>query len=229
VATYTINRMFSGLFRLAEGARRIARGENVTEFELEAGKDDEIGILAKELSLMSSRIQGFMKKAEEEANRDPLTGVGNSAAFRKYVDSFEKSEKRDFAVIIFNVNYVKLVNDALGDEKGDKLIQTAVELISRVVPKRQIYRVSGDEFVVLLSGVGLIKAGMSTIKSRFSLILNDYNSLNTEFGKWGLWIAMGYECAKASDNRVFRDVYSCADKAMHNNKIAIKRSQMIDR
>ena len=57
-----------------------------------------------------------------------------------------------FAVAVCDVNGLKAINDTLGHQAGDKLIREASMLICNTFKHSPVYRVGGDEFVVILIG-----------------------------------------------------------------------------
>lgn len=86
---------------------------------------------------------------------DTLTGLYNRAAFaehsKEYLENMIKNSV--LGVIQFDVNNLKTVNDTLGHEKGDYLLQLAAEGLQTSFSNRgNCYRMGGDEFLVILTG-----------------------------------------------------------------------------
>lgn len=86
---------------------------------------------------------------------DHLTGLYNRTAFaehsEKYLENMIKHSV--LGVIQFDVNNLKTVNDTLGHEKGDQLIQLVAEgLQTSFSDTGNCYRMGGDEFLVILTG-----------------------------------------------------------------------------
>ena len=57
-----------------------------------------------------------------------------------------------FAIAVFDLNDLKVVNDSEGHNSGDKYIIKSVELIKEYFKDVPIYRVGGDEFTIFLTG-----------------------------------------------------------------------------
>jgi diguanylate cyclase (GGDEF)-like protein/PAS domain S-box-containing protein len=96
------------------------------------------------------------EKAQWSANHDPLTGLPNRFLFHQCLEKqFKKTEKEaGFALLIFDVDYLKNVNDGLGHDAGDALLrEIAKRLGSAVGPDDVVARLGGDEFGVLLTSV----------------------------------------------------------------------------
>jgi diguanylate cyclase (GGDEF)-like protein len=95
------------------------------------------------------------KRAEAELARqavtDPLTGLGNRQAFLDSVQNQREVERTASVGIVFiDLDGFKQINDAHGHAVGDAvLIQVAQRIAQIVVAPDSVYRIGGDEFVVL--------------------------------------------------------------------------------
>jgi diguanylate cyclase len=87
-----------------------------------------------------------------QAFRDPLTGLGNRAMFMDHArDALEDADDTKTAVILFDLDGFKGVNDTYGHAAGDELLKaTAERLNANVRANDTVSRLGGDEFVVLL-------------------------------------------------------------------------------
>ena len=88
------------------------------------------------------------------ARRDELTGLHNRRAAREWAESMLTRE-RALAVILFDLDRFKHVNDSLGHHAGDQLLVVIAQRLAEVVrePEDVVARLGGDEFVVLARGV----------------------------------------------------------------------------
>ena len=85
------------------------------------------------------------------AYRDELTGLGNRAAYERDWDQVKPEETA--ALVMFDINGLKMTNDTWGHTVGDKLIQVAAEEIVKTFDEiGTVYRIGGDEFLVILKG-----------------------------------------------------------------------------
>ncbi|MGN1339084.1 MAG: GGDEF domain-containing protein [Oscillospiraceae bacterium] len=90
------------------------------------------------------------KALEYYCNYDTLTGVRSRFCYNNFCRSFEQGNMRRLAVLFADVNGLKYTNDTMGHECGDQLITGFAEMISSAFGTENCYRISGDEFVVLL-------------------------------------------------------------------------------
>lgn len=90
------------------------------------------------------------KKLREQAITDELTGLYN----RAFLDEFVKTHNDDcypLAIISADCDGLKIINDTYGHTAGDEYIKAAVDLFKMVLPpKRILFRMGGDEFLILL-------------------------------------------------------------------------------
>jgi diguanylate cyclase (GGDEF)-like protein len=111
-----------------------------------------VGIVLLGLSVVGYLRHGrFMHRT---ARRDELTTLHNRLAAREIADALLAKERR-LAVILFDLDRFKHVNDSLGHHAGDHLLAVIGDRLADVVrdPDDVVARLGGDEFVVLARGV----------------------------------------------------------------------------
>ncbi len=93
------------------------------------------------------------------ATRDRLTGVANRYAFESVFDSIAALARRNgllLALILFDVDFFKEVNDRFGHAVGDRVLRAVAEIAqSEIRASDSLARWGGDEFVVLCPGTSL--------------------------------------------------------------------------
>jgi len=114
------------------------------------------------------------KQAEEQISRlayyDPLTGLPNRQLMMERLQHALRASSRTGgrgAVLFLDLNNFKAINDTLGHEEGDKLLQEmAQRLRSCVRDEDTVARFGGDEFIVLLENLdeALDRAALSAKK-----------------------------------------------------------------
>ncbi|WP_257165283.1 GGDEF domain-containing protein [Bradyrhizobium sp. SRS-191] len=107
------------------------------------------------LNKMLVAVMHAKRESDEQARRDPLTGLNNRAglidALQSRLDSKRSGQGR-FAVLYLDLDGFKPVNDTFGHAAGDGLLKIVGRTLQDVVsPADVIARIGGDEFVVVTS------------------------------------------------------------------------------
>jgi diguanylate cyclase (GGDEF)-like protein len=109
---------------------------------------------AAELEASRARLHGMYETAREAALQDSLTGLGNHRAFQEAVGGMVDASRRygmPFALILFDIDEFKRVNDTRGHAIGDQLLTEVGEIIRATIRQADAgFRIGGDEFAILL-------------------------------------------------------------------------------
>jgi len=116
-------------------------------------------VLGVSFLLMKTRLAERIVTEQNNADADVLTGCGNRRAYGKEMDALEQKETPGkLTYLAVDINGLKEVNDGIGHDAGDKLIRGAAECITACFgDKGKVFRIGGDEFVVLSAEEGLEK------------------------------------------------------------------------
>lgn len=109
-----------------------------------------LGLFAATLAF----LHGVIRRTNELARTDPLTGLANSRAFREAVETdLVRARRYGYAISLayLDVDDFKLVNDRQGHERGDELLVTLSGALSGQTRATDLVsRIGGDEFVILM-------------------------------------------------------------------------------
>ncbi len=167
-----------------------------------------------------------LQSAKRMARLDDLTGIRNKNAFMEYIASIDEKLKggatvEPFAIVMCDINDLKLINDTRGHSFGDEAIQRASRMVCGVFEHSPVFRVGGDEFVAILRG--------QDYEQRENLFRKlKEESLANKRSRSGPVVACGiadYDPEK--DNKV-DDVYERADEQMYAAKNELKSVHLID-
>lgn len=151
---------------------------------------------------------------EYEAHHDVTTGLWNKLGFQKH---FEKLTQTGLGIVYVDVNNLKKTNDTLGHEYGDRLLfAVASELKEQFGDK--CYRTGGDEFIVLLEGVGerIISRKIDNIRTALQA--------RTESDPDGVIYAAAFGVAIGDGSLTKKELLKLAENRMNEDKAAYKRA-----
>jgi len=152
--------IFRPLTRLRLATQAVGSGDLRTR--LGWRRRDELGRLAADFDAMATDLEENHRRLEELAHRDPLTGLANHRRFQEALgDELEaaRREGRPLAVVLIDIDDFKLLNDSRGHPVGDETLGAAAgSLRAAMLGLGQVARVGGDEFGIVLPGVGPTQA-----------------------------------------------------------------------
>ena len=176
-----------------------------------------IDILNKETSLEEMSLI---------AHSDALTGLKNKASYDKvveYLNEMIKQKNAEFAIVMVDINNLKGINDNYGHENGDIYIVGAANIVNSVYKNSPVFRIGGDEIVVILEGEDYKNREklLKQVKAQFEA--SSHNMKSVEYKRYSAAAGMA-----VFDNNVDKDVESVfarADKEMYINKAKMKESK----
>jgi diguanylate cyclase (GGDEF)-like protein len=93
----------------------------------------------------------FLREREQLLYTDALTGFFNRNRFSHHAEELEANTAYPAAVLVVDLNNLKRVNDTWGHAAGDAMLQCFSSLVRQQWPQASVYRMGGDEFLVLLT------------------------------------------------------------------------------
>lgn len=117
--------------------------------------NDQQDQVAQYIIILSDITDNRKREAEftRLANRDPLTGLPNRALFMNKLTALVKQQTQH-ALLVFDLDNFKKINDSLGHQLGDTLLCKVAERLNNTEQFRhKLYRLGGDEFALLFEQI----------------------------------------------------------------------------
>ncbi len=194
----------------ADGVSREPR-DNLTWYAVTVVPLDESYLVVQFRSI--THYKSVLRQAVELLNRDDLTGLANR---RHLKTRFWVLRRRDvaMALLYFDLNGFKGVNDTYGHEVGDQVLSIIGQrLTAKVRPEEMVARLGGDEFAVLLAGADL--SAVDRVTGR--LIEAVEEPIHLETGTVRLSASVG-AALYPDDAESFEALVSRADARMYEQK-----------
>lgn len=199
-------------------------GINVTGESTDRRKEqydaDDIDSIRMNILSLHDELYVQIANVKEQAYLDGMTGVRNKASYlntEKLINEMIKDGSAAFAVIVFDMNGLKSINDDLGHEFGDMAIIDATNVLASVYDKGEIFRIGGDEFIVILSTAS--ETEVQNSMTRLDYQIAEANLVEKPY-KRPLSMSMGYAVYRQGKDKEYKEVFHRADKQMYEDKAA---------
>ena len=162
----------------------------------------------------------------ELAHKDAMTGLQNKTAYKETTNTLDKeisAANAEFAIIMIDVNFLKRVNDTYGHEAGDSYLINAAKLACSVFGEENVYRIGGDEFVVVLKNKQISLANDKIAEIRQIINKLQADSTLKPFEKVSAAVGVAYYDERI--DKTAEDVFKRADSDMYKNKLAMKATR----
>ena len=223
VITYYLTvRIVRPLKKLTKAAELLAEGE--TDLHLESCETaDEICVLTKAFERTAEKLNTYMSCVKTLAYKDSLTGVKNRTAYNEMTTELDVKLKigyhEPFALLTADVNYLKQTNDKYGHEVGNRIIVKAAKIICDVFKRSPVYRIGGDEFVVMMTGDDL--ANYNDLLREMDVRLEE-NFIIVDGDHVPISIARAIAVFDPVTDVSVEDVFNRADQKMYEHKKQVK-------
>jgi diguanylate cyclase (GGDEF)-like protein len=233
--------------QLSQAAKDYSKDKDISEHnhfsELDIHTHDEIGDLADSMKTMEQDLNDKISKLfqttselsatrqeaskmNELAMKDALTGVRNKRAYDSAMAEQEEAlaagdeDARNFGLAVIDLNGLKQINDTYGHENGNIAIRELCTVVCDVFAHSPVYRIGGDEFVVVLKGQDL--ENIDTLVDRLNSSLAGL-SADSSLHPWErVSAAIGYAVYDADRDDSTESTFRRADRKMYMHKQKMK-------
>ena len=170
-------------------------------------------------SIGQSVLQNYQQAAKSQmyeklAMTDYMTKLKNRTAYERRIYEYkEQAVEEDIYCVMVDINNLKKVNDTYGHEKGDLLILETVSALQDAFREHgEIYRIGGDEFAVILSG--LTSTAMEELCQTFRGSLRSRSAVCS----FPVDAAIGYSRFRKGEDQSLEETFLRADDRMYEDK-----------
>lgn len=181
-----------------------------------------IAFMRRELKTASAKLEELNIQLQHQANEDGLTKLFN----RRYMDAqleetvgWHGRHNVPFCLILLDVDHFKPFNDNYGHIEGDKCLQSISNTLNQLFTRSGEYvgRYGGEEFAVLLSGVGLDNAEKEALRIKSAIEILAYPHQYSPTASY-VTVSQGIVSLIPTGKEKTSDIYSKADKALYEAK-----------
>ncbi len=213
------------------------------QLKSEIANEDEISVIISKLADMIYELERYMKslsrtamalrdtkqkalEMSELAEKDSLTGIRNKTGYDKEVQK-DKQEMdnglKDLGVAMIDLNYLKKINDTYGHDKGNVAITSLCRIVCQIFDHSPVFRIGGDEFVVILKGHDL--ENIDNLITKFKRQLKELqDDPNLEYWE-KTSAAIGYAVYNPEIDEDYESIFKRADAEMYKSKKEMKATR----
>lgn len=165
-----------------------------------------------------SKQKKYQEKLKYLALHDSLTGLPNRRLFQQHLkrhfNKFKES-KTPFSVMMLDIDHFKRVNDEMGHEVGDQVIEECGKRIKKAIGEENFAaRLGGDEFAILLPKSSSLNYISSMVKNIQKKIQKPWHTKNYTFS---VTTSIGIAVVSSQDQDA-SSILKKADKALYEAK-----------
>ncbi|HXN30736.1 MAG TPA: GGDEF domain-containing protein [Polyangiaceae bacterium] len=139
-------------------------GRRVEQAELSSGDRIHIGPnIVVSFAILDAQAERLAHQHYESSVRDPLTRAHNRRYLVERLASeiaYARRHASRLALILFDLDHFKRVNDTSGHLAGDEVLRDLAALVSRMIRAEDVFaRFGGEEFVILVRGISHANVG----------------------------------------------------------------------
>ena len=156
--------LITPILKLGHAAKEMGRGKLLVPIDVDT--DDEVGHLAHRFKEMGENLNHYHEQVRYVAYHDSLTGLPNRLMFKDYLARATAEARRnlqELSILFIDLDNFKRINDTLGHQAGDKLLEAFAERLTACVRESDVIsheehdttssvmaRLAGDEFTIML-------------------------------------------------------------------------------
>ena len=169
-------------------------------------------------------VDRYMSDLTARSCRDPLTGLQNRLAYEEKLLALQSGTEHTIGAGFVDINGLKYINDTLGHDHGNKAILRTCGVMKNYFEPEMLYRISGDEFVILWTDVGY-----QSFRETCALLEQELHGAHEELASFGFaWGTGGQETPKLIREAEERMYDVKRKRRPHDRAPASARPQYLD-
>lgn len=158
----------------------------------------------------------LVEKLQVLSYKDSLTGVCNRTSYIKYLDELKNNCDGSLGVVFIDINGLKKANDSRGHDYGDQMIIAIGNLLQRTFTEK-VFRVGGDEFVVICPGI--THAEFMAKEAALRLFAQENSKIKFSLGAvWTDKVVSVNELVNSADKAMYAEKRDYYQKYLHSDK-----------
>lgn len=200
-------RIRSGLEHLRMGGSKLLSGDT---------QGDEIDQLALGINSLHVELSRANSRWQFAAQHDSLTQLGNREYLQEVLSNCDQQGDKLTALLLIDIKDFRSINDLLGHEGGDRLLQLIADVLRRAIPTgAQAFRMGSDEFAVLFN-----PHARADVKALATTLLASMARIPVVAGEGTLSARIGAACTELADATSIR-----CEELLHGASIALEHTK----
>jgi diguanylate cyclase (GGDEF)-like protein len=123
--------------------------------------------------LTGGLLYGYFYIIRSDTTQDNMTGIGNRSSFSEFIAQINRmGNKQAYAMALFDINGLKKINDAQGQEAGNQALAEMAEILKKCSRQSDfLARIGGDEFLIAIKA----KFNIEKLLTRVLRTLENHN------------------------------------------------------
>ena len=210
---------------IREGVEEYVGRANSRHYAIEA-RNKNLTSKIKQMEKESEQLQQKLVENREKLLYDSLTGVHSRLAYDEHIGQELARWKRygsSFSYAILDIDHFKNINDKYGHSAGDKALKIIAKMMLEQIRKSDfIFRIGGEEFVLLLTNTEVSKAEVLVEKVRKAI-----NNSAFHFNQQEVALSLSAGITETRDDDDVDSIYERADAALYQAKNSGRNCQIV--